>query len=331
MSNEFRALRVTEKDGEYIRDIKTLNISDLPEGDLLIYVEYSSLNYKDALSCSGNKGVTRNYPHTPGIDAVGIVKETNSNKFIVGDKVIVTGFDLGMNTDGGLAEYIRVPESWAVKLPENMSTRQAMIIGTAGLTAALCINKLLIAGQKPEMGDIVVTGALGGVGSVAIAILNKIGFKTIAATTDLNDGEDILKIIGADRRVDKTVTNDNSGKVMLKPQWAGAVDVVGGNTLATIIKGCAPNGSISCCGNIGSGDLTTSVYPFILRGVNLLGIDSQNCKSEIRTEVWNRIADEWYPESIEQFVTETTLDNVDEYITLMQNKKSRGRVIVKIQ
>jgi len=331
MSNEFRALRITEKDGKYIRGIENRSITDLPEGDLLIRVEYSSLNYKDALSCSGNRGVTKNYPHTPGIDAAGTVEESKSGTFSKGDKVIITGFDLGMNTDGGLSEYISVPESWAVKLPDSMTTRQAMVIGTAGLTAALCINKLLIAGQKPDMGNIIVTGALGGVGSVAIAMLNKIGFKTIAASTDLNDGNDILDILGANSRVDKSITDDNSGRVMLKPQWAGAIDVVGGNTLATIIKGCAPNGSISCCGNIGSGDLNTSVYPFILRGVNLLGIDSQNCSSSVREEVWGKIADEWYPNSIEQFVTETSLDNVDEYITLMQSKKSRGRVIVRIQ
>ncbi|MUP15462.1 oxidoreductase [Ancylomarina euxinus] len=326
----FKALRVNEEDGKYIRRIEERQLSDLPEGDVLIRVKYSSLNFKDALSCIGNKGVTRNYPHTPGIDASGIVEASSDSRFKVGDEVVVTSYDLGMNTDGGFSEYIRVPADWIVRKPANLSLKQAMVFGTAGFTAGLSVERLLAAGQTPEMGPVVVTGALGGVGAVAVCILNKLGFEVIAATSDLNDGDEILKKLGASSRIDKTETDDQSGRPMLKPKWAGAIDVVGGNVLSTLLKACQPMGNVTCCGNIGSGDLEGTVYPFILKGISLIGIDSQNCPMGLRQKVWDKLGQEWKCEELDKVVIESSLKELDAYIDKMNDKKSRGRVIVKL-
>ncbi|MFT5749816.1 MAG: acrylyl-CoA reductase (NADPH), partial [Ancylomarina sp.] len=320
----FKALRVIEEEGKYIRRIEELNFADLPEGDVLVRVKYSSLNYKDALSCMGNKGVTRNYPHTPGIDASGIVEASSDSRFKEGDEVIVTSYDLGMNTDGGFSEFIRVPADWVVRKPENLSLKQAMIYGTAGFTAGLSVERLLNAGQTPEMGPVVVTGALGGVGSAAVAILSKLGFEVIAATSDLKDGEEVLKKLGAASRIDKTETDDQSGRPVLRPKWAGAIDVVGGNILSTLIKACQPMGNVTCCGNIGSGDLDGTVYPYILRGVSLIGIDSQNCPMKLRQKVWDMLAKEWHCETLNEVVIESSLEELDTYIDKMIGKKSRG-------
>ncbi|MFA8435191.1 MAG: YhdH/YhfP family quinone oxidoreductase [Marinifilaceae bacterium] len=330
MEKTFRALRVYEEEGAFNRRIETRKILELPQGEVLIRVKYSSLNYKDALSCSGNKGVTRKYPHTPGIDAAGVVEASANMEFKPGDEVIVTSYDLGMNTDGGFAEYIRVPADWVVLKPQNLSLKQAMVFGTAGFTAGLSVFRLLAAGQKPEMGPVVVTGALGGVGSVAVCILDKLGFEVIAATSDLKDGEDALKKLGASSRIDKSETDDQSGRPLLRPKWAGAIDVVGGNILNTLIKACKPMGNVTCCGNIGSGDLPGTVYPYILNGISLIGVDSQNCPMEIRQKVWDKLADEWQCECLEDILKECTLDELDAYIDKMLNKKSRGRVVVKL-
>lgn len=329
MDKKFRALRIFEEGEQFVTRIVERNIEDLPTGDVVVKVEYSSLNYKDALSVSGNRGVTRQYPHTPGIDASGVVASSNDSRFKTGDKVIVTSYDLGMNTDGGFAEYIRVPADWVVKLPEKMDCKRAMVFGTAGFTAALAVYRLLKAGQTPEMGEIVVTGALGGVGSVAIGILSAKGFKVIAATSNDSVAEEKLINLGASSRITAEITDDQSGRPLLRPQWAGAIDVVGGNTLHTLIKACKPLGNVTTCGNIGSGDLAMTVYPFILNGVSLIGIDSQNCPMAIRQDIWNLLADEWniYPDTN---IIETTLDDVDRHIDLMLKKQSRGRVVVKV-
>lgn len=325
----FKAFRVFEEDNQFVSRIVNRNIEDLPAGDVLIKVMYSSLNYKDALSVSGNRGVTRQYPHTPGIDASGVVANSNDSRFKEGDKVIVTSYDLGMNTDGGFAEYIRVPADWVVKLPQSMDFKRAMVFGTAGFTAALSVYRLIKAGQTPEMGEIVVTGALGGVGSTAIGILSANGFKVIAATLDDSVEEEKLIHLGASSRITAEITDDKSGRPLLRPQWAGAIDVIGGNTLHTLLKACKPLGNVTTCGNVGSGDLPMTVYPFILNGISLIGIDSQNCPMSIRQEIWNLLADEWniYPETN---IIETSLNDVKTHIDLMLKKQSRGRVVVKI-
>jgi len=326
----FKALRVIEEDGKYIRRIEERQFADLPEGDVLVRVKYSSLNFKDALSCIGNKGVTRKYPHTPGIDAVGIVEYSASENYKIGDEVIVTSYDLGMNTDGGFSEYIRVPEAWVVALPNGLSYKQAMIYGTAGFTAALSVFRLLAAGQTPEMGPVVVSGAVGGVGSVAISILASLGFEVVAATFDSEVDETKLLEMGAKSRITSEITDDQSGRPLLKPLWAGAIDVIGGNTLHTLLKACKPMGNVTCCGNIGSGDLAMTVYPFILNGISLIGVDSQKCPMELRQKVWDKLAEDWNVYNNKEHVVETSLEELDTYIDLMLAKKSRGRVIVKI-
>lgn len=325
----YKALRIEEENGTYVSQIKDMQTTPLNDGEVLIKVEFSSLNYKDALSTIGNKGVTKNYPHTPGIDAAGVVHSSQSKFYKPGDPVIVTSYELGMNHPGGFAEFIKVPESWVVPMPEKLNARKAMIYGTAGFTAALSVYRLLNNGQKPEMGPVVVTGALGGVGNIACRILNKLGFEVIAANYELASESDIRKI-GADSQIDRSLSDDNSGRPMLKTQWAGAVDVVGGNTLTTMLKGCMPLGNVTTCGNIGSGELEMTVYPFILRGVSLLGIDSQNCPMEIRQKVWNLLSDSWSVEFDENLVKETSLEKIQTHIDLMLEKKSKGRVIVKI-
>lgn len=325
---EFKALRIYEGEGKFVRRIETRKIEDLPVGDVIVKVKYSSLNFKDALSVAGNKGVTRKYPHTPGIDAAGIVEYSASEKYQVGDKVIVTSYDLGMNTDGGFAEYIRVPEAWVVALPTELSLKQAMVYGTAGFTAALSVYRLLDAGQTPEMGPVVVTGALGGVGSIAISILTSLNFDVIAATSEKTGGEEELHELGVFSRISSEITNDQSGRPLLRPLWAGAIDVVGGNTLHTLLKACKPMGNVTCCGNIGSGDLTMTVYPFILNGISLIGVDSQNCPMELRQKVWNKLASEW--NVYKGQIIESSLEELGTYIDLMLEKKSRGRVIVKL-
>ncbi len=327
---EFKALRIYEEEGRFSRRIEQRRIEDLPQGDVIVSVRYSSLNFKDALSVAGNKGVTRKYPHTPGIDAAGIVEYSASDKFKIGDEVIVTSYDLGMNTDGGFSEFIRVPATWLVALPKTLSLKQSMMYGTAGFTAALSVYRLLAAGQTPEMGSVAVSGALGGVGSIAIAILSSLGFEVIAATSKNEGGEDKLQKLGASSRISREITDDQSGRLLLKPLWAGAIDVIGGNTLHTLLKACKPMGNVTCCGNIGSGDLAMTVYPFILNGISLLGVDSQKCPMKLRQRVWDKLASEWNVYNNKEQIIESSLEDLDTYIDLMLTKKSRGRVIVKL-
>jgi putative YhdH/YhfP family quinone oxidoreductase len=320
-------LETEEKNFE--RKIIDRRIKDLPEGDVLINVKYSSLNYKDALSAIGNQGVTRNYPHTPGIDASGIVMESNNNNYKVGDKVIVTGFDLGMNTWGGFGEYIRVPAEWVVKLPQNLSLRESMIYGTAGFTAALSVYKLVNSGIKPDDGDILVTGATGGVGSIAVSILSKIGYNVIAATGKTHEREMLLGI-GAKDIIDRKEIDDDSGRALLKGRWAGVIDTVGGNMLATAIKSTNYGGCVTCCGNVASHELLTSVYPFILRGVTLFGIDSVQCPMDIRLNIWEKLSSDWKISDLNDNVEEVSLEGLSKKIDMILEGKHKGRTIVNL-
>jgi len=290
-TTEFKAWRVQEQGGEYTGSEQTVSTSDLPANEVLIKVSHSSLNYKDALSASGNKGVTRNFPHTPGIDAAGEVIESASGEPVVGSKVIVTGYDLGMNTDGGFGEYIRVPASWCVALPQGWNGRTAMIYGTAGLTAGLCVQKLLQMGASPEQGKVAVSGASGAVGSVAVELLSKLGFDVVAISGK-QDHADELKALGASEVVGREALAAEK-KPMLKPVFANAVDTVGGQPLAELLKQIQPGGSVSCCGLVAGPQLETTVLPFILRGVNLLGVDSVEIPLADKAAVWKKFADEW--------------------------------------
>ena len=325
----FKAMVVSETaDQKFIREIRQKELSDLPAGELLIEVKYSSLNYKDALSASGNKGVTRKYPHTPGIDAAGVVATSSTSQFGAGDQVIVTGFDLGMNTAGGFGQYISVPASWAVKLPQGMTLKESMAYGTAGLTAALCVMRLMAFGLTKDSGEVLVTGATGGVGSVAVGILAKLGFNVVAATGK-TDEKDFLTQLGAKTIISREEANDTSGRPLQKGRWAGVVDAVGGNILATAIKSTKYGGLVAACGNTMSADLAVSVYPFILRGVSLLGVDSVEIPMNTRLRTWQKLAHDWKFD-LSGFVSECALEELSPKIDLILKGGIRGRVVVDL-
>ncbi len=290
-NTQYKAWRVEEQDGDYKGAEQTLGTKDLPEGEVLIKVSHSSLNYKDALSASGNKGVTRTFPHTPGIDAAGEVVESATGTPAVGSPVIVTGYDLGMGTAGGFGEYIRVPSAWCVPMPSGWSASTAMIYGTAGLTAGLCVQKLLTMGARPEQGKVAVSGASGAVGSVAVELLAKLGFDVVAISGKA-DHEDSLKELGASEVVGRDALAEDK-KPMLKPVFGNAVDTVGGAPLAELLKQILPGGSVSCCGLVAGPQLQTTVLPFILRGVNLLGVDSVESPLAEKEAVWKKFAGDW--------------------------------------
>ncbi len=326
----FKAL-VVEEEGEknFVRSVKDRSTDELPEGDVLVNVRYSSLNYKDALSAIGNKGVTRNFPHTPGVDASGIVAESNSPEFSAGEEVIVHAYDLGCNTSGGFGEYIRVPSDWVIKLPANLSLRESMIYGTAGFTAAYSVLELERHGVTPDKGEILITGATGGVGSVAVSILAKLGYDVVASTGK-TDQEKFLLDLGAKEVISRDESRDESGRPMLKGRWAGVVDTVGGEILVTAIKAAKPMGVVTCCGNVASADLPLNVYPFILRGVILVGIDSQNCPMDDRLKVWEKMAGDWKLDNLDDLANEISLDGLEENIQLILQGKQKGRVLLNL-
>ena len=326
----FLALRVTETaKGTYARAVTSLPVGDLPEADVLIKVHYSALNYKDALSATGNKGVTRTYPHTPGVDAAGIVEESRAADFHPGDEVVVTGYDLGSNTDGGFAEYIRVPASWVVKRPAELSLRETMMYGTAGFTAALAVHKLMTHDVTPDHGPVLVTGATGGVGSLAVAILAREGFHVVAVSGK-RDKREYLLALGAKEVVERGDAQDASGKPLLVGRWAGVVDTVGGSLLDTAIRHTKLEGVVACCGNIASADLHVSIYPFILRGVSLLGIGSAFTPMSTRLEIWRKLSTLWKLDVLEKITTEITLHELDQYIDRILNGAVAGHVLVRL-
>lgn len=330
MNHSFKALQIIESaEKQYTRAIVQRAIADLPAGDVLIKVHYSALNYKDALSSIGNKGVTKQFPHTPGIDAAGMVEASDSPAFKMGDEVIVTSYDLGMNTSGGLAEYISVPAKWIVKLPTGLSLKGAMIHGTAGLTAGLCINALINHGLKPEQGKVLVTGSTGGVGTLSIAILAKLGFEVVAVTGK-PEAVDFLKQIGASEIVSREALDDQSGRPLLKSIYAGVIDTVGGNILATALKSLTYGGLAAICGLVASAELHTTVLPFILRGNTLFGIDSAECPMLLRESIWQKLASDWKPTDLTILAKEITLEEVPAQLDLMLQGKAFGKTIVKL-
>ena len=330
LPQNFKAMIVSETaEKQFVREIKQKELSDLPAGELIIEVKYSSLNYKDALSASGNKGVTRKYPHTPGVDAAGVVVDCSNRSFAAGDEVIVTGFDLGMNTPGGFGRYISVPAGWAVKLPQGLSLRDSMGYGTAGLTAALCVMRLMASGLAKDSGEVLVTGATGGVGSVAVSILAKLGFNVVAATGK-TDEKHFLTRLGAKTIISREEANDASGRPLQKPRWTGIVDTVGGNILATAIKTAKYGGLVAACGNAMSADLAVSVYPFILRGVSLLGVDSVEVPMRARALAWQKLAGDWKLDLSGDLVSECSLEGLSPKIDQILQGGIRGRVIVDL-
>ena len=326
----FKALVVSEtEDKQFVRQVKQRSLDELPAGELLIEVKYSSLNYKDALSATGNKAVTRKYPHTPGIDAAGNVVTSSTSQYGAGEQVIVTGFDLGVNTPGGFGQYISVPAGWAVKLPQGLSLRDSMAYGTAGFTAALCVIRLMASGLTKDSGEVLVTGATGGVGSVAVGILAKLGFNVVAATGKTGE-KDFLARLGAKAVISRDEANDTSGRPLQKGRWAGVVDTVGGNILATAIKSAKYGGLVAACGNVMSADLAVSVYPFILRGVTLLGVDSVEVPMRARLMAWQKLASDWKLDLSGELISECSLEELSPKIDQILKGDIRGRVVVNL-
>ena len=324
---KYKAFFTQETESGFSNSIESLSIADLEENDLLIKVSYSSLNYKDALSASGNKGVTRNYPHTPGIDAVGEVVKSNSSDFKEGDKIIVTGYDLGMNTYGGFGQYISIPATWAISLPNELSEAEAMSIGTAGLTAGLCVRKLLQNDLTPDSGDVLVTGASGGVGSVAVMVLSKLGFNVVALTGK-QDQVDYLESLGASSVIIRSQMEEQ-GKPLQKGIYQGGVDTVGGNILSNFISQTSQRGAITCCGNVASDKLETSIFPFILRGVTLIGIDSAESLLEVKKEIWNNFSNDWKID-LEKITKEVFLESLSAEVEKILKGNQVGRIRVNL-
>ncbi|MDO9041884.1 MAG: YhdH/YhfP family quinone oxidoreductase [Desulfocapsaceae bacterium] len=325
----YRSFVVREQNkGEFTRSVEVQDIQKLSAGEVLVRVHYSSLNYKDALSASGNRGVTRRYPHTPGIDAAGVVEESTVSAFQPGDQVIVSGYDLGMNHSGGFAEYVRVPAAWVVRLPQGLSLQQSMMLGTAGFTAGRCVDMLLRQGCVPGDGEILVTGATGGVGSISVAILAQLGF-AVTALTGKNEPAFLLGL-GARAVLARDEFVRSRNKMLLPEKWAGVVDTVGGQYLETAIKETRYDGVVTSCGNAASGDLALTVYPFIIRGVRLIGIDSARCSLSVRERIWQQLATEHKCSQLDHLVSVITLEGLDEAIQRMLAGSLRGRMLVRL-
>lgn len=327
---QYQALLVTEHgEKQFSSAVTELDTNALPDGEVLIEVAYSSVNYKDALSAAGNKGVTRNYPHTPGIDAAGKVVESSVETLKAGDEVIVTGYDLGMNTAGGFGQFIRVPAAWVAIRPDQLDLRDCMALGTAGLTAALCVDKLLNAGLQTDHGPVLVTGATGGVGSLAVMLLSKLGYSVIASTGKA-DASQWLRELGAAEVVDRKELAEETSRPLLKEQWAAAIDVAGGATLSNIIKSLRYGGSVAACGLVQSPAFTATVLPFILRGVNLLGVDSVELPLATKQEMWNRLAGDWQLSGLDGMVEEISLPQLPDCLEKVLNGQAQGRYLVNL-
>lgn len=326
--NTFPAWLVTESEKGPVVNLTDLTESDLMPGDVTIKVEYSALNYKDALAMTGTAPIIRKFPLVPGIDLAGTVTQSDSPQFQPGDKVLLNGFGVGETHSGGYAGKARVKSEWLVKLPEALSTRQAMAVGTAGYTAMLCVLALENHPVKPDDGHILVTGASGGVGSVAVSILDKLGY-TITATTGRMQESDYLVGLGANDILDR---NELSGKArpLSREHWAGAIDVAGGFTLANVLSQIKTGGAVAACGLAESMDLPTSVAPFILRGVVLYGIDSVYCPMQKRIQAWDRLVTDLDMDILESMTTEIDLETLVDFSQDLLNGKLRGRTIVKI-
>jgi len=318
-----------EDDGSCHHRVESRRLADLPEGDVLIRVRYSSLNYKDALSANGNRGVTRRYPHTPGIDAAGQVCSSTVSDFSPGMNVLCMGYDLGMNTPGGFGEYISVPASWVMALPEGLSPLAAMQLGTAGFTAAQCVHALVAHDLQPDGGPVLVTGSTGGVGSLAVRLLAHLGYR-VAAVTGKIDQEPYLRDLGASDVIGREQLLRGTGRMLLRERWAGVVDTVGGDMLANAIKATQYGGVVTCCGNAASGELPLNVYPFILRGILLAGIDSANCSMQRRQEIWNKLAGEWRLPELDRLARIVSLAEVSGELDRMLRGQARGRVVVDL-
>jgi acrylyl-CoA reductase (NADPH) len=324
----FNAMLIEKDDQGYRTTVKKVNEAVLPEGDVTVKVLYSTLNYKDALAITGKAPVVRSFPMVPGIDLVGIVESSDSDKFSVGDTVLLNGFGVGEVHCGGLATKARLKSDWLIALPSAFTPRQAMAIGTAGYTAMLCVIALEKNGVTPDKGDILVTGANGGVGSFAIAILAKLGYSVVASTGRV-DESDYLKKLGASEIIDRAMLSE-PGRPLAKERWAGAVDSVGSHTLANVCASLRYGGTAAACGLAQGMELPASVAPFILRGVTLAGIDSVMRPLADRVEAWQRLADIIDPSLFADIVNEVSLTEAVDVANQLMEGKVRGRVVVDV-
>ena len=323
---KYSAYYVEESEGAFSTSISELELENPPIGFVQIKVSHSSLNYKDALSASGNKGVTRNYPFVPGIDAAGTITDANSSQFGDGDEVIVTGYDMGMNTPGGFGEYINVPANWVVEKPENLSSLEAMSIGTAGLTAAASAMKIYETSQAIDL-PVLVSGATGGVGSIGVMLMSKLG-KEVSALTGKPSSVNFLKSIGASNIIMRDEYLEASAKAMERPQFSSAIDTVGGNILSRMLPQISPHGVVACCGNVAGIDVNTTVFPFILRGITLAGIDSAESPIEFKTAIWNKFAGEWKLD-LSSMIKIVTKENLQQEVDLILQGGQQGRIVLK--
>jgi acrylyl-CoA reductase (NADPH) len=330
MEQKFRAFIVDKMDDHFSAKTKTITLNDLPEGNVIIKVQYSSVNYKDGLASIPTGKIVRSYPFVPGIDLAGVVVSSQDSRFDEGDEVIATSYEIGVSHYGGYSEYARIPGDWIVPLPEGLTLKEAMVYGTAGFTAALSVHRLEENGLTPDSGKVLVTGATGGVGSIAVAILAKRGYHVVASTGKESEHA-FLKEIGAKEIVSREEIYGEKIKPLDKQLWAGAVDPVGGKTLAAILSKMTYNGSVSVSGLTGGTDVSTTVFPFILRGINLLGIDSVYCPMETRKVIWQRMASDFKPDSLlDTIKNEVTLNELPQSLSLILKGEMRGRTIVVI-
>jgi acrylyl-CoA reductase (NADPH) len=328
----FPALVVREVAGERRAELALLSADDLPPGDVTVEVAWSSLNYKDGLAVTGRGKVLRRLPMVPGIDLAGTVLESTSPAVRPGDAVLVTGWGIGEERSGGYAGRARVQAEWVVPLPAGLTPRRAMAVGTAGLTAMLCASALEEAGVRAAPGapEVLVTGAAGGVGSIAVALLSRLGHR-VTASTGRPGERAYLESLGASRVIDRAALAADSGKPLEREAWAGAVDTVGGVTLATVLKQVAYGGAVAACGLAGGADLPTSVLPFILRGVSLLGVESVRCPRERRARAWERIAALLPGSLLDGLTTEIALSEVPAFSERILAGQVRGRVVVDVR
>ncbi|WP_251551976.1 NADPH:quinone oxidoreductase family protein [Neobacillus muris] len=330
MSELFKALVVDKTDNNFSVTIKNLSFDDLPAGDVLIRTAYSSINYKDGLASSPDGKIVRSYPFVPGIDLAGVVVSSQDPRFQEGDEVIATSYEIGVSHYGGYSEYARIPGDWIVPLPSGLSLKEAMAYGTAGFTAALSIQRLEENGLTPDLGKVLVTGATGGVGSLAVAMLAKRGYHVVASTGKEAE-HDYLHNLGATEIISREEVYNGKIRALDKQLWAGAVDPVGGEYLASVLSKIQYNGAVAVSGLTAGGNVPTTVFPFILRGVSLLGIDSVYCPMEVRKELWNRMAADLKPSGLLETISqEATLEELPETLSLILKGQAKGRFVVTI-
>ena len=330
MQTIFKAFVVDKKQAGFSAGFRDLTVADLPQGEVLIKVAYSGVNYKDGLASLPESKIVRSYPFVPGIDLSGIVVASSDARFKAGDEVIVTSYELGVSHYGGFSEYARVKADWVVPLPSGMTLKEAMALGTAGFTAALAVYKLEYNGLKPQNGSVLITGATGGLGSIVISILKSRAY-TVAASTGKKSEHAYLRALGADEILAREETTAEGNRPLERERWAASVDAVGGATMAYLLRTTRSGGSIASCGNTGGPNFSTTVFPFILRGINLLGIDSQNCLMELRRQLWERLASDYKPAGLLDLIGhEAPFAELPQALSTILNSGTKGRTIIRV-